>query len=305
MLTFHPSHHQVVFKALLTLHTIIRNGSTDNILAYLSNGDILRLKNVSAPNWEGAPLQKLRSPGVNMADPDNSRVGYHAPENLSNYAAYLDTRIRAFRDLKHDAIRVQSENNRDMRNSAAIEDDTVKRKGGAPTDRRKTIMGRKLRIMTVEKGLLRETKVVQKMIDALCECRVRLPPFFPAKTGRLILSQFYLDNLEDQMNTMALRMLVKDLLILFQACNEGVINVLGEHVNQYPVLHPDAWLEHYFEMSKVDASEALRLYRHFCKQTERVVEFMGVAKKLQNLLSVPIPNLKHVSSSFISMNFSF
>ena len=33
-------------------------------------------------------------------------------------------------------------------------------------------MGRKLRIMTVEKGLLRETKVVQKLLDALVECRV-------------------------------------------------------------------------------------------------------------------------------------
>ena len=38
--------------------------------------------------------------------------------------------------------------------------------------KRKTIMGRKLRIMTVEKGLLRETKVVQKLMDALVECRV-------------------------------------------------------------------------------------------------------------------------------------
>lgn len=36
------------------------------------------------------------------------------------------------------------------------------------------------------------------------------------------------------MNIMALRMLVKDLLILFQACNEGVINVLGEQINQRP-----------------------------------------------------------------------
>lgn len=34
-------------------------------------------------------------------------------------------------------------------------------------------MGRKLRVMTVEKGLLRETRVVQKMIDTLVECRVR------------------------------------------------------------------------------------------------------------------------------------
>lgn len=48
-------------------------------------------------------------------------------------------------------------------------------------------------------------------------------------------------------------------------------------------------------MSHVDAEQALNLYRHFCKQTERVVEFLGVAKKLQNLLNVSIPNLKHVS----------
>jgi ANTH domain len=47
-------------------------------------------------------------------------------------------------------------------------------------------------------------------------------------------------------------------------------------------------------MSHVDAEEALKLYRHFCGQTEKVVEFLGVAKKLQNLLNVPIPNLKHV-----------
>jgi hypothetical protein len=35
-------------------------------------------------------------------------------------------------------------------------------------------MGRKLRVMTVEKGLLRETKIVQKQVDALLACRVRI-----------------------------------------------------------------------------------------------------------------------------------
>ena len=93
--------------------------------------------------------------------------------------------------------------------------------------------------------------------------------------------QFYLDDLEDELNITALRMLVKDLLILFQACNEGVINVL----------------EHYFEMSRIDAQDALSIYKHFCKQTERVVEYLGVAKKLQNLLNVPIPNLRHVRAT--------
>ena len=37
-----------------------------------------------------------------------------------------------------------------------------------------------------------------------------------------------MDDLEDDLTTTALRMLVKDLLILFQAGNEGIINVLGE-----------------------------------------------------------------------------
>lgn len=125
-------------------------------------------------------------------------LGYHAPQNLQHYAVYLDARIKAYRDLKHDAIRVQSESNRDMRNSAAIEEDKIqeqqherkrfgRKKGrdsdeGAPSSssapqRSKTIAGRKLRVMTVEKGLLRETKVVQKMIDALVECRVRCVSF--------------------------------------------------------------------------------------------------------------------------------
>ena len=115
-----------------------------------------------------------------MTNAGDLHAGYSAPENLSSYSTYLNTRIRAFRDLKHDAIRVQSETNRDMRNSAAIEDDFVKQKGAPPPDhRRKTIVGRKLRVMTVEKGLLRETKVVQKMIDALCECRVSVLLFSP------------------------------------------------------------------------------------------------------------------------------
>ncbi|KAF5316431.1 hypothetical protein D9619_006328 [Psilocybe cf. subviscida] len=235
----------VVFKALIVLHTMIRNGATDNVLSYLSQSEVLRLRNVSAGNWEG----------------------YVAPQNLQNYALYLESRIRAYKDLKHDAVRVQAESNRDMRNSQSIEEEgyrgrNTKVTASAPA-RSKTIMGRKLRSMTVEKGLLRETRAVHGMIDALVECR------------------FYLDDLEDELTITALRMLVKDLLILFQAGNEGVINVL----------------ENYFEMSRIDAAEALKIYRHFCKQTEHVVEYLGVAKKLQNLINVSIPNLRHAPVS--------
>lgn len=49
-----------------------------------------------------------------------------------------------------------------------------------------------------------------------------------ARPRRLLtLAQFYLDDLEDELTVTALRILVKDLLVLFQACNEGVINLLG------------------------------------------------------------------------------
>ncbi|KAF5352896.1 hypothetical protein D9757_012111 [Collybiopsis confluens] len=261
---FREPNSVVVFKALIVLHTMIRNGATDNVLSYLSSSEVLRLSNVSAGNWEG----------------------YTAPQNLQNYAVYLDSRIRAYRDLKHDAIRVQAESNRDMRNSASVEEDgylrgkkaTLSSSSTGP-QRSKTIIGRKLRVMTVEKGLLRETKVVHKMIDTLVECRVRL--YVQVVEQLIDTAQFYLDDLEDELTTTALRMLVKDLLILFQAGNEGVINVL----------------EHYFEMSHIDAEEALAIYRHFCKQTEKVVEYLGVAKKLQNILNVPIPNLKHAPVS--------
>lgn len=84
--------------------------------------------------------------------------------------------------------------------------------------------------MTVEKGLLRETKVVHRMIDALVECRVCRKEISVVLVDRCLLLQFYLDDLEDELTITALRMLVKDLLILFQAGNEGVINVLGKNL---------------------------------------------------------------------------
>ena len=105
-----------------------------------------------------------------------------------------------------------------------------------------------------------------------------------------------MDDLEDELTVTALRMLVKDLLVLFQACNEGVINVLGMSRHCLLITTVSQFcLENYFEMSHVDAKEALEIYRHFCKETEQVMEYLGVARKLENLLNVPIPHLKHVS----------
>jgi hypothetical protein len=117
---------------------------------------------------------------------------------MQHYAIYLDSRIRAYRDLKHDAVQVQSEQQRDMRIARGIDTDgpvgadlnAGSRRSRARASgegisaaaasavaesglkRGKTLAGRKLRIMSVEKGLIRETKAVQKQIDTLIECKV-------------------------------------------------------------------------------------------------------------------------------------
>ncbi|KAK4689447.1 hypothetical protein P7C73_g665, partial [Tremellales sp. Uapishka_1] len=214
----------VVFKALLTLHQMIRSGSTDALLELLSGSDVLRLKNVSGQSGEGA-----------------------TSSNIGTYASYLDSRIKAYRDLKHDLVSVQTESNR---RSTGL---------GAGSK------ARRLRHLAVEKGLLREVKQVQVVIESLIKCR------------------FYDDNLQDENTVLAFRMVVKDLLVLFQAGNEGVCNVL----------------EHYFEMSKVDATESFDVYKSFIKQTDRVVDYLSIARKLHNIINVPVPNLKHAPTSLV------
>ncbi|GAA5913280.1 hypothetical protein JCM5296_007343 [Sporobolomyces johnsonii] len=195
----------VVFKALITLHTIMRSGALDPVYSYLSSSSLaLTLSSHEAPN-------------------------------ISAYGHYLAARIKSYGNLKHDVIRDKS-------------------------DRRAT---NRLRHLAVEQGLLRETREIQRMIAALVE------------------SKFYSDDVDDDVSMTALRLLVKDLLVLFTAVNEGMINIL----------------EHYFEMSHVDATTALKIYKTFCRDTERVVGYLGIAKKLYNVLNVPIPNLKHAPVS--------
>jgi phosphatidylinositol-binding clathrin assembly protein len=46
-------------------------------------------------------------------------------------------------------------------------------------------------------------------------------------------------------------------------------------------------------MSAIDAEQSLAIYKSFCTQTEGVVEYLSIARKLSNLLNVPVPNLRH------------
>jgi hypothetical protein len=104
---------------------------------------------------------------------------------------------------------------------------------------------------------------VQRVLDAMVRCHLY-------------------ENLGDDNNMMAFRMMIKDMLVFFQAGNEGVCNIL----------------EHYFEMSKVDATESFDIYKGFIKQTDQVVNFLSTARRLPDV-SVLVPNLKHAPTSLL------
>ncbi|KAJ5095828.1 hypothetical protein NUU61_005184 [Penicillium alfredii] len=194
----------IVFKALIVVHLLIREGQLDAALGYLSDNP----KKIAPSNFSDAQPQG---------------------RNIRRYGEYLITRARAFEATRIDHVR------------------------SGP--------GR-LKRLGVDKGLLRETEIVQKQIRALLRCD--------------LLS----DEPENEVSLTAFRLLTLDVLTLYSVMNEGTINVL----------------EHYFEMSRPDSIRALSIYKTFTKQTEEVVQFLGVARHFQSATRLEIPKLKHAST---------
>ena len=150
--------------------------------------------------------------------------------NIRCYDNYLLERSRAYRDTKIDHVR--------------------------------SGIGR-LKRLSVEKGLLRETESVQHQIRACIKCD-------------LLVTES-----DNEITLTAFRLLTMDLLVLFSVMNEGTINVL----------------EHYFEMSRPDAERALNIYKTFSKQTDQVVQYLSVARQYELSTRLEIPKLKHAPTS--------
>lgn len=192
------ANNQVVFKALIVLHQMIRTGSTDQLLQYLSQGDALRLRNVNGQNWEG----------------------YSPPASMGSYAQYLDARVGAFKDLRHDLVQVQAESNRRSDGLGA----GCERPPKATCMRSSQSESKTPQASAGGKRLVARGQTGPK--GAGCVGQVsgmsKRVPWHSAD------SQFYDDDLRDENTVLAFRMIIKDLLVLFQAGNEGVCNILGE-----------------------------------------------------------------------------
>ncbi|KAK5126565.1 hypothetical protein LTR85_009499 [Meristemomyces frigidus] len=124
----------------------------------------------------------------------------------------------------------------------------------------------RLKRLSIDKGLLRETEVVQDQIKALVKCD--------------LLS----NDVENEITLTAFRLLTRDLLDLYNVENEAVMNVLS----------------HYFEMSKPDAERAIKIYKAFCKQTDQVVQYLSTARQYEHATRLEIPKIKHAPTSLVN-----
>lgn len=162
--------------------------------------------------------------------------------NIRHYAAYLAERARAYRDTKVDWVRTKET---------------------------------RLEKLSVDKGLLRETEVIQHQLTALLKCDVsgwKQGEGFAADMTAQVL-----DEPENEITITVFRLLVLDLLSLFQVLNQAMINILG----------------HFFEMSKPDAERAMEIYRTFTRHTDFVVQYLQIARQYEHHTRVEVPKLKH------------
>ncbi|KAF2719367.1 ANTH-domain-containing protein [Polychaeton citri CBS 116435] len=153
--------------------------------------------------------------------------------NIRQYSNYLIARARAFQATKCDYVRIAE--------------------------------GR-MKSLSVDKGLLRETETIQEQIRALVKC------------------DLLTNDTENEISLTAFRLLTRDLLDLFNVQNEAVMGVLS----------------HYFEMSKPDAERAIKIYKTFCKQTDQVVQYLSVARQFEYATRLEIPKIKHAPTSLVN-----
>lgn len=199
----------IVFKSLIIVHLMIREGSPDVTLKFLAE---------SPKRMAISQFTEVQTQGV----------------SIRRYYEYLLARVTTFRDSKTDHVR-----------------------SGA---------GR-LKELTVDKGLLRQTEFVQEQIKALLRCDM--------------LGSHDPDN---EISITAFRLLTLDLLELFKVMNEGTINVL----------------ESYFEMSRPDAERSLAIYKTFGKQTDQVVQYLSLARQYELYTKLEVPKLKHAPTTLTS-----
>ncbi|KAI0234068.1 hypothetical protein L0F63_000649 [Massospora cicadina] len=127
--------------------------------------------------------------------------------------------------------------------------------------------GRGMRLMneTVGRGLIKNITLIQDHLEVL------------------LRTKYHESDIDNHVVLHSFKMLIRDLLKVFQCVNQGIISILKS----------------YFELGKDEASICLALYRRFISQTEQVISYLDSARNLETLLQFTVPQLKHAPVSLL------
>lgn len=109
--------------------------------------------------------------------------------------------------------------------------------------------------------------------------RLRYVQSLERETLKLMRNKYSQMDLETDLFLFTFKLLVKDLLSLYNKLNEGVIKLL----------------ESFFDLGYDDAETTLDLYKRFVNVTESVVQYLRVGKAL----GLNIPVIKHITTKLI------
>ena len=206
----------IVYKALIVLHLLIRDGERQVALEYLSGSyhtdQFFHINN------------NLLSQSTHSGD----------VKLLQKYSNYLKVRTQEFSKIKKDFVK----------------------------DDYKT-----LKIVISNK----DHKSIQFALDQVDSLELQVEALVNVR-----FSSFELSN---ELFLYSFRLLVYDLLPLYNALNEGVITLL----------------ESFFELSHSEADTTLQLYKRFVNLTDIVVKYLKTAKNV----GLRIPIIKHITTKLV------
>ncbi len=155
-----------MYKALIILHAMIRNGAVENVLSHVAQDEVGQQLKILAgrSSGHGSASRVSSASSSSLSRRASLKFGAHivtasdfappadsgsVPRIVRSYASYLDDRVRAYKELRHDVIRSS---------------DSARSGGGTGSNR--------LRRLVVEKGLLREVGITQKVGNSAVQCDV-------------------------------------------------------------------------------------------------------------------------------------
>ncbi|KAI9296776.1 ANTH-domain-containing protein [Neoconidiobolus thromboides FSU 785] len=201
----------VVYKTLIVIHTIMRDGCPENVFDYL-----IRARSLL---------------DTSSFRPKNSNIGFNQVKNIRDYSTYLEHKVLVYSQKKIDFCTTHNNTKINEMFSLAINNE-----------------------------LIDNINLIQEHLEVLLAAKISE------------------NDIDSHISLYAFKMLIRDMLKIYQFLNQGVITIL----------------KGFFDLDLPLAKLCLNIYKRYISLTEQVINYLNKARDIENYLQFTIPELKHV-----------